>query len=117
MPITDAFFLLMESRRTPMQLDMECHIRHSALPKPGRYRALFALVSRLHGTLLDRSRPMRDTAAIWLGKKSRMSVPFHKIPQSPLSTQLTGARRFVAQSWPIERVRALGKAERGKGRH
>lgn len=40
------------------ELDLEYHIRHSALPSPGRYRELFALVSRLHGTLLDRSRPL-----------------------------------------------------------
>jgi diacylglycerol O-acyltransferase len=270
MPITDAFFLIMESRRTPMhvgglnlftlpkdvddasflanlgnilrydgelrrpfgeklktgplgiagnifweeedELDMEYHVRHSALPKPGRYRELFSLVSRLHGTLLDRSRPMwemhlieglqnrqfatyfkahhcaidgvgamhlmssmystnartkvkdsplsfeayqaykqkvegshprrvnpkedeiravadvlkeqlgstvnvakamRDTAGIWLGRKSKMVVPFHQIPRSALSTQLTGARRFVAQSWPFERVRAVGKAYDG----
>ncbi|MFT4714538.1 MAG: diacylglycerol O-acyltransferase [Candidatus Azotimanducaceae bacterium] len=39
-------------------LDLEYHIRHSALPKPGRYRELFALASRLHGTLLDRNRPL-----------------------------------------------------------
>ena len=39
-----------------------------------------------------------------------MAVPFHQVPRSPLSTQLTGARRFVAQSWPFERVRAVGKA-------
>lgn len=38
--------------------DIEYHIRHSALPSPGRYRELFVLVSRLHGTLLDRSRPL-----------------------------------------------------------
>ena len=267
MPITDAFFLLMESRRTPMhvgglnlftlpkdvddatflnnlgdilrydgelrrpfgeklktgplgiagniwweedeELDMEYHVRHSALPKPGRYRELFSLVSRLHSQLLDRSRPLweihlieglqnrqfatyfkahhcaidgvgamhlmssmystnartkvknsplsyeaymayknkveaqsarkvhpkeseilavgevlreqlggtvnvakalRDTAGIWMGKKSKMVVPFHKVPRSALSTQLTGARRFVAQSWPFERVRAVGRA-------
>ncbi|MBT8149653.1 MAG: wax ester/triacylglycerol synthase family O-acyltransferase, partial [Gammaproteobacteria bacterium] len=39
-------------------LDMDYHIRHSALPKPGRYRELFNLVSRLHSTLLDRNRPL-----------------------------------------------------------
>jgi diacylglycerol O-acyltransferase len=267
MPITDAFFLIMESRRTPMhvgglnlftlpkdvddasflgnlgeilrydgelrrpfgeklktgplgiagniwweddeELDMEYHVRHSALPKPGRYRELFALVSRLHGTLLDRSRPLwemhlieglrnrqfatyfkahhcaidgvgsmhlmssmystnartkvksspfsyeaypeykaslegnkprkvhakenevlavgevlreqlggtvnvakalRETAGIWMGKKNKLVVPFHQVPRSALSTQLTGARRFVAQSWPFARVRAVGKA-------
>jgi WS/DGAT/MGAT family acyltransferase len=267
MPINDAFFLIMESRRTPMhvgalnlftlprdvdevtflnklgeilrydgelrrpfgeklkmsalgiagpiaweeddELDMEYHVRHSALPKPGRYRELFALVSRLHSTLLDRSRPlweahlieglqnrqfamyfkahhcafdgmstmhlmssmystnarnkvkipplsleafqaykeslqagkprhinpseneiravaevlreqlgstvsvaraMRETAGIWMGKKNKMVVPFHRIPRSALSTQLTGARRFVAQSWSLKRVRAVGKA-------
>lgn len=38
--------------------DIEYHVRHSALPSPGRYRELFVLVSRLHGTLLDRSRPL-----------------------------------------------------------
>ena len=39
-------------------IDLDYHIRHSALPAPGRYRELFGLVSRLHGTLLDRSRPL-----------------------------------------------------------
>lgn len=38
--------------------DIEYHVRHSGLPRPGRYRELFVLVSRLHSTLLDRSRPM-----------------------------------------------------------
>ena len=268
MPITDAFFLMMESRRLPMhvgglnlftlptgadeaefleevssilsydgelrrpfaerikmgplgsagkirweeedELDMDYHVRHSALPRPGRYRELFALVSRLHGQLLDRSRPLwefhlieglkgkrqfatyfkahhcaldgmgamhlmnsmfssdpnakltespfsesaylaykekmqkekhRDegpesadirnaiealrgqlggtvslakalgsTASIVLGRESSMQVPFFNVPASPLSTQLTGARRFVAQSWSLARVRAVGKA-------
>ena len=116
MPVTDAFFLLNETRETPMhvggvnlytlpegvdeqaflrelgellrqdgemrrpfgerlqmgplgvagpvgwehdsQLDLDYHVRHSALPRPGRYRELFGLVSRLHSTLLDRSRPL-----------------------------------------------------------
>jgi diacylglycerol O-acyltransferase / wax synthase len=40
------------------QLDLEYHVRHSALPHPGKIRELLALVSRLHGTLLDRNRPL-----------------------------------------------------------
>ena len=39
-------------------LDLNYHVRHYALPRPGRYRELFELVSRLHGKLLDRSRPL-----------------------------------------------------------
>ncbi len=39
-------------------LDIDYHIRHSALPQPGRYRELFTLVSRLHTALLDRNRPL-----------------------------------------------------------
>lgn len=39
-------------------VDIDHHFRHSALPKPGRVLELLALVSRLHGTPLDRSRPL-----------------------------------------------------------
>ena len=35
-------------------LDLEYHLRRSALPSPGRVRELLELTSRLHGTLLDR---------------------------------------------------------------
>jgi diacylglycerol O-acyltransferase / wax synthase len=45
-------------------LDLEYHVRHSALPYPGRIRELLALVSRLHGTLLDRNRPLWETHVI-----------------------------------------------------
>ena len=39
-------------------IDMHYHVRAAALPKPGRYREMFELASRLHGTLLDRTRPL-----------------------------------------------------------
>lgn len=38
--------------------DLEYHVRLSALPRPGRIRELLELVSRLHGSLLDRHRPL-----------------------------------------------------------
>jgi WS/DGAT/MGAT family acyltransferase len=188
--------------------DMEYHVRHSALPRPGRYRELFALVSRLHSTLLDRSRPlwelhlieglegnqfatylkthhcMLDGAAsmhlfhamlsptdrgrvkhsplsktswdeyrkkmpqpartapvshldikalaerlssqlgsgrnlaraltqyanVWVGGNTALSVPWHAVPRSIISGKVHGSRRFVAQTWPFQRVRAVGKA-------
>ncbi|MDR3416024.1 MAG: wax ester/triacylglycerol synthase family O-acyltransferase [Nevskia sp.] len=40
------------------EFELDYHLRHSALPYPGRIRELLALVSRLHGTLMDRSRPL-----------------------------------------------------------
>lgn len=190
------------------QLDLEYHIRHSAVPAPGRYRELFTLVSRLHATLLDRSRPLwemhlieglqnrqfatyfkvhhcaidgvgamhltnsmlstdpneriarspfsieayedykaqlkqraapiepkeselkavteilreqlggtvhvasalRRYASVWAGRNNSLSVPWHKVPNTPFNAKITGARRFVAQSWPLERVKRAGKA-------
>jgi len=192
-------------------LDLDYHVRHSALPKPGRYRELFALTSRLHGTLLDRNRPLwevhlieglqdrrfavysklhhaiidgvaglrltegmcstnkrtrndyspfsqeafenilarrrkrpkisiprdrdlRNLAAIfkeqlgtsahllsmiknyaqtWLGAGGGLTVPFRHVPRTSINSRVSGSRRFVAQSWRIDRVRAVGKAVGG----
>jgi len=194
---------------TDSDLDMEYHVRHSALPKPGRYRELFALVSRLHGTLLDRSRPLwevhlieglqnrqfviytkmhhaavdgvaalqltesmcstnrktridyspmsleafenfrqvkrsrpvmpkdrelkavadifreqlntprhllgvvKSYAQTWLGAGGGVAVPWRHIPKTSINTQVSGSRRFVAQSWDLGRVKAICKAVDG----
>jgi diacylglycerol O-acyltransferase / wax synthase len=45
-------------------IDLEHHVRHSALPRPGRIRELLALASRLHSTLLDRHRPLWEVHLI-----------------------------------------------------
>lgn len=188
-------------------LDMEYHTRHSALPAPGRYRELFTLVSRLHGTLLERTRPLWEMHLIeglgnrqfavynkthhaavdgarsihisrcmlssdpehsrqdsplslraweeykdalkmgrrpdytdaelrtvsemikssldssanifntvkgftkaWSGRGNNLFLPHLQVPRSSLNTSIDGARRFVAQSWPFARIRAVGKA-------
>ena len=39
-------------------VDIDYHVRRSALPTPGRVRDLLELTSRLHSTLLDRHRPL-----------------------------------------------------------
>jgi WS/DGAT/MGAT family acyltransferase len=44
--------------------DPEFHIRHIALPKPGDWRQLCILISRLHARPLDRKRPMWELYVI-----------------------------------------------------
>ncbi len=190
-------------------LDLDYHVRQEALPKPGRYRELFTLVSQLHSTLLDRSRPLweahlieglkdrefavytklhhatidgvagiritegscspdpdaitelsplsieaheiykaehrhsraaeldpsdselraiaeffkaqfetsshvlgliRSYAATWLGLGNGLAVPWRHVPHTMINSKVSGARRVVAQSWSIDRVRAVSKA-------
>ncbi|WP_116364312.1 WS/DGAT/MGAT family O-acyltransferase [Parahaliea mediterranea] len=192
--------------------DMDYHVRHSALPRPGRFRELFMLVSRLHSMLLDRNRPLwemylieglqnrqfalymkmhhaatdgagamhminamyatrktdrtqrspfslaayeeyktrrraarqarvvpkeaelRNVAEIlreqfdttanlmgafrrfgsaFIGRGDGLAVPWHQVPHTSLNTQVTGSRRFVAQSWDFDRIRAVCKAADG----
>ena len=183
-------------------LDLEYHVRHSALPHPGQIRELLALVSRLHGTLLDRNRPLwemhliegladgrvatyskvhhslldgvaamrwmvrglssdpdeRDMPPPWAPpERPRPSVPSggpadavrglardvveggkavgeaslatvrtlarsledraaslpYQAPRSMFNVPITGARRFAAESWDLERVRALADTTGG----
>lgn len=179
-------------------LDLEYHVRLSALPSPGRVRELLELVSRLHGSLLDRHRPLweqhliegveggrfavytkvhhalldgvsalglmrralsedpaeRDMRPPWAGTprtdatggrasdgdplaglanaarvvrevvglgpvvarylnqafaEQAATLPF-EAPRSMFNVPITGARRFAAQGWPLERIKAVGEA-------
>ncbi|MDX1497875.1 MAG: wax ester/triacylglycerol synthase family O-acyltransferase, partial [Salinisphaeraceae bacterium] len=46
------------------ELDMEFHVRHSALPKPGGERELGSLVQRLHSNPMDLDRPLWEAHLI-----------------------------------------------------
>ncbi|MDF1604043.1 wax ester/triacylglycerol synthase family O-acyltransferase [Nocardioides sp. YIM 152315] len=46
------------------QFDIEHHVRHGALPKPGRIRELLELTGRLHGTRLAWERPLWEATVI-----------------------------------------------------
>ncbi|HET6153189.1 MAG TPA: wax ester/triacylglycerol synthase family O-acyltransferase [Marmoricola sp.] len=187
------------------QFDIEHHVRHSALPEPGRIRELLELVSRLHGQMLARERPLWeahiiegladgrvamytkmhhalvdgisamklmqsvltsdpdrrnmglpfDARASTRSKKVRdvterglTEVPMDALrtafgltaeaaglpaalvrtltkgvrndasafsfyaPKSMFNVNITGSRRFAADDWPLERIRAISKASR-----
>ncbi len=183
------------------EFDIEHHVRHSALPKPGRIRELLELCSRLHSTRLAWERPLWEAHVIEGLRDGRvamytkthhalvdgvsamrllanslstdpdergMPAPWGKMPKPrspktagdtslaelPMSAlrsafgitaeaagmpgalvktitksvknetsalslyaprtifnqPITGSRRFAAQDWPVERLRAIGKA-------
>ena len=46
------------------EFELDYHLRHLALPHPGRIRELLAMVSRVHGNLMDRNRPLWEAYVI-----------------------------------------------------
>ena len=56
---------------------------------------------------------VRKYAGAWQGKGGSLVVPWLNVPKSSINTRVDGARRFVAQSWSFDRVRAVGKAMDG----
>jgi diacylglycerol O-acyltransferase / wax synthase len=56
------------------QFDIEHHVRHSALPQPGRVRELLELCSRLHSTRLAWERPLWEAHVIEGLKDGRVAM-------------------------------------------
>lgn len=55
-------------------VDVDYHVRRSAVPSPGRIRELLELTSRLHSSLLDRHRPLWETHIIEGLKDGRFAI-------------------------------------------
>ena len=61
------------------EFELDYHLRHVALPQPGRIRELLAMVSRVHGNLMDRNRPLWECYVI-------EGLPGGRLPPTPRST-------------------------------
>lgn len=72
--------------------DIDYHVRVAALPRPGRYRELFELVSRIHSTLLDRSRPLWEMYIIE-GLQNRQFAIYFKVHHAVVDG--VGAMHFM----------------------
>jgi len=56
------------------EVDLDHHVRHSALPAPGRVRELLDLCSRLHGTRMAYERPLWESHVIEGLKDGRVGL-------------------------------------------
>jgi diacylglycerol O-acyltransferase len=56
------------------EFDLEYHVRHSALPAPGRVRELLELCGRLHGTRLALERPLWELTYIEGLQDGRLAI-------------------------------------------
>jgi diacylglycerol O-acyltransferase len=63
------------------ELDLDLHLRHEALPRPGRIRELLSLVSAEHSILLDRERPLWE-AHLVEGVSGRRFALYTKVHHS-----------------------------------
>lgn len=102
-------------------LDLEYHLRRSALPTPGRVRELLELTSRMHGTLLDRHRPLWESHLIEGLNDGRIAV-YTKIHHALVDgvSAMQMMRRSLSEDPEDHEIRvpwALnGRRPSGKGR-
>lgn len=97
------------------QVDLEYHVRHNALPKPGGDRQLGVLVSRLHSRPLDLNRPLWELHVIegLTGRRFAVYIKLHhalfdgiagaRLMQQMLSTDPTDNE--LRPPWTIKRRR------------
>jgi len=67
-------------------LDLDYHVRHVILPRPGTHAQLEQYVARLHSSLLDRSRPLWEIYVIE-GLKSGQVAVYNKMHHSTIDGQ------------------------------
>lgn len=99
-------------------LDLEYHLRRSALPSPGRVRELLELTSRLHGSLLDRHRPLWESNLVEGLNDGRFAV-YTKIHHSLLDgvSAMRMMRRSLSTDPEDHEIRVpWGVNERSSGR-
>lgn len=84
------------------EIDLQYHVRLSGLARPARYRELFELTSRLHGTLLDRRRPLWEMQLIE-GVQGRRFAIYTKIHHSMIDG--VTALRWMQQMLTTDRTR------------
>jgi WS/DGAT/MGAT family acyltransferase len=53
---------------------------------------------------------VKGFANAWTGRSGNLTLPHLNVPSTVLNRPIDGARRFVAQSWPFARIKAVAAA-------
>jgi diacylglycerol O-acyltransferase len=56
---------------------------------------------------------LRGYSKTWLGAGGALAVPWYHVPRTSINRNVSGSRRFVAQSWDLARIKNIGKAVGG----
>ncbi len=87
------------------------HARAAALdPSDLELKAIAEFFKAQFDTSVHALGLIRSYTATWLGLGDGLAVPWRHVPHTMINTKVSAARRVVAQSWSIERVRAVSKA-------
>jgi diacylglycerol O-acyltransferase / wax synthase len=111
---------------TDRDFDVESHFHHLALPRPGRIRELLALVSKLHGNLMDRTKPLWEMyliSGLEDGRVALYSKIHHALVDGVAANRMLMRQmsedahaRDITPLWAMERQRresAPGERQRG----
>jgi len=103
------------------EFDVESHFHHLALPKPGRIRELLALVSKLHGNLMDRTKPLWEMyliSGLEDGRVALYSKIHHALVDGVAANRMLlrqmserPADRELTPLWAIERKKREADAD------
>jgi diacylglycerol O-acyltransferase len=113
--------------RPDEQFDIEHHVRHSALPKPGRVRELLELCSRLHSTRLAWDRPLWEAHVIEGLRDGRVAMyikTHHALVDGISAMRLLASvlstdpdRRDMPAPWAVMPERSKAGKERDPAEH
>jgi diacylglycerol O-acyltransferase len=84
--------------------------KKQAPPKQAELRNVIDAIKHQYDSSMHLVTAMRRFGAAFVGRGGNLAVPWHNVPKTTLNTRVSGARRFVAQSFDFRRVRAVGKA-------
>lgn len=100
--------------------DPEFHVRHIALPKPGDWRQLCILISRLHARPLDRARPLwevyiieglNNVAGVPEGSFAVFSKTHHAAIDGSSGAEMTAAIHDLSPDYSVARPPAVIKVD------